>query len=668
MQALPLVLLALAGSASANQAESSVTPIQKVLDMMGGMLQTAKKEKHEEMTRMSAFQQWCESTKSEKDKDIKDATDKIDQLESDIIKSEADADKLGQEIAGLSKDINGWTSESDKAKSVRKAEHAEYTATHLDYSESVDALERAIAVLQKREKDVPQSLVQVQKVVELKRLPAQAKSALAAFLQSKASTEAGAPEANAYEFQSTSVVDMLEKLRLRFQDERLALEKEEMNKKAAFDMMLQTLTDDIEEATKQTTAKSQAKAQAQQDAATATGDHTETTATKAADVKYLSDSMAECSTKAKDFESRQVLRAGEIEAIEKAIEIISSPDVAGAGATHLPGAALVQRPTALAQLRRSVAPEDHALKEKLVTLMLQRSQEFKSDLLAMVASRVSEDPFAKVKKMIKDLILKLTEEAASEADHKGFCDAELSTNKATRDAKTSEINELTANIDELTSKNAKLKQDIADLGDALSALAKSVKEASEIRATDKAANTATIADAKAASAAVTSAVKVLKEFYAHAATATAFTQARIAQKPETFDEPYQGQQAESGGVMGMLDVILSDFVRLESETSAAEDGAQREHDTFLADSSNDKAAKEKESRHKGFDEVRTARALKQAKKDLTATQTEMDAALEYYDKLKPQCVDSGLSYADRVAKREAEIKSLQEALLVLGEM
>merc|ERR1719378_880462 len=115
----------------------------------------------------------------------------------------------------------------------------------------------------------------------------------------------------------------------------------------------------------------------------------------------------------------------------------------------------------------------------------------------------------------------------------------------------------------------------------------------------------------------------------------------------------------------MLEVIQSDFAR-EAETSTGEDSAQREHDAFLNDSSADKEAKEKEARHKGFDQVRTERALKQAQKDLKATQEELDAALDYYDKLKPQCVDSGLSYADRVAKREAEIKSLQEALQVLS--
>ena len=55
-----------------------------------------------------------------------------------------------------------------------------------------------------------------------------------------------------------------------------------------------------------------------------------------------------------------------------------------------------------------------------------------------------------------------------------------------------------------------------------------------------------------------------------------------------------------------------------------------------------------------------------SRKDLKGAQEELDAALAYYDKLKPSCVDAGVSYEERVARREAEIQSLQEALKILS--
>merc|ERR1719313_3012708 len=137
-----------------------------------------------------------------------------------------------------------------------------------------------------------------------------------------------APEANAYEFQSHGVVEMLENLLDKFIDERTTLEKEEMNARHAFEMLMQDLKAQIDQATADRDEKAEAKAKALQAKADAEGDLEDVTTTRDADQKYLDDLVATCEQKASDFESRQQLRAEEIEAIEKAIEIISSAAVA----------------------------------------------------------------------------------------------------------------------------------------------------------------------------------------------------------------------------------------------------------------------------------------------------------------------------------------------------
>merc|ERR1719401_3285586 len=45
----------------------------------------------------------------------------------------------------------------------------------------------------------------------------------------------------------------------------------------------------------------------------------------------------------------------------------------------------------------------------------------------------------------------------------------------------------------------------------------------------------------------------------------------------------------------------------------------------------------------------------------------LDKALQELEELKPTCMDSGMSYKERVAKREEEIKALQKALCILDE-
>merc|ERR1711953_747399 len=204
-----------------------------------------------------------------------------------------------------------------------------------------------------------------------------------------------------------------------------------------------------------------------------------------------------------------------------------------------------------------------------------RAKSLNSRVLSALAVHVADDPFVKVKKMIKDLIVCLMEEANEEAEHKGWCDTELSTNEQTRKEKTAAVETLHAEIDQLEASIAKLTEDITDLTNAVAELDAAVAKATKLRQEEKAKNTETIADAQEAQTAVAQALTVLKEFYAKAAEATAFVQ-QDPEAPEIFDKPYQGMQAENGGVVGMLEVIESDFARLEADTKAAEASAQKE--------------------------------------------------------------------------------------------
>ena len=150
--------------------------------------------------------------------------------------------------------------------------------------------------------------------------------------------------------------------------------------------------------------------------------------------------------------------------------------------------------------------------------------------------------------MIKDLIVRLMEEANEEAEHKGWCDTELSTNEQTRKEKTEAVETLHAEIDQLEASIAKLTEDISELSKAVAELDASMSEATELRTTEKATNEETIKDSGEAQTAVAQALTVLKEFYAKAGDATA-----LIQQPEIFDEAYKGMGAENGGVVGMLE-------------------------------------------------------------------------------------------------------------------
>ena len=539
-----------------------------------------------------------------------------------------------------------------------------------DYDESIDALKRAIAVLKKEQGKTPQSLLEVQKVKSLKMLPMLAKRTLLAFLNSDAKQDplsVSAPQAAAYESQSGGVVEMLEKLLDKFRAELDGYQKEEMNSKFNYQTLYQELVGNIDEATASSELKTKVKAERAQDEAKAKGDLAVEEKDKAADEKYLEDLITECDAKSKDYENRQMLRAQELGAIGKAIEIIQSPDVMGAGEKHLPQFIQLKatKSSSMSLLRANV---DAPVRQKLIQFLSSRAKETKSKLLLMLATKVTAGgPFDKVKKMIKDLIVKLMEEATEESEHKGWCDTEMGTNKQTREDKADAVSTLTAESEELEAKISKLGEEMAELSDDIASIDKAVAEATGLRQKEKAKNTVTIEEAKVAQAAVAKALTVLQEFYAKAADATALVQQDPASDaPSTFDKPYTGMGGASGGIIGMLEVIESDFARLETETSSAESAAEEEFTKFTDDSAQDKAVKNMDLENKGKDKTSSEADLVTTKSDLDATQKELDAALAYYEKLKPSCVDAGLSYEDRVKMREEEIQSLQEALQILS--
>jgi len=656
-RATPVAFLLVLGMA----AGSEVTPIQKVLTLMEEMKGKAIKEKNAEEVRFSAFTSWCTNTKGSKTREIEAGNAKMESLAAAIEKAAVTIRKLTERILELEEDVGRWQKDKVSAKTVRDAERADYTATVTDYTESIDAVAGAIRVLKAQTADKAQALIQVS---SLKLVPAHAKKVLVSFMQQDHELAYDAPEANAYENQSGGVIEMLEKLNDEFSTKKRDLEKEELGAQQAFEQIFQQLSDDIENAEFEINKKTKHRAETQQNKAELEGDLAQTTADRDEDQKYLDETTALCTQKTTDFESRNQLRADEITAISKAIEIIGSGAVAGSGEKHLPQLLQI-RATALPQLRSN---QMSPAQQRVVSFLNEQARKSGSRLLQEIAASAQGNPFGKVKKMIKDLIVKLMEEATSETEHKGFCDTELTTNKQTRDKKTADVNELNSDIEDLTATIASLTQDIADLTAAVKELDAAMAKETEERNTAKAKNAQTVKDAKAGQVAVEQAMAVLKDFYAKAATATALVQAKgpADDAPETFDKEYQGQQASGGGVVDFLEVILTDFARLESDTAAAESEESEEYKNFMHESTKDKALKENEIKLKSQTKTDKESALQQANEDLKVTQEQLDKALEYYEKLKPQCVDSGITYEERVKRREEEIVSLQEALKILA--
>jgi chromosome segregation ATPase len=643
----------------------AVTPIQKVQSLLESMLKKGQAEKEAEATKYSAFSRWCTDQTRVRKNEISVANSDIEQLNANIEQASVNIRKLTDRIDELTEDVGRWNKDSKSIADVRAKEAIDFKSTVLDYGESVDAITGAVSVLKKQAYNRDQAESMLLQIQRQRLIPTRAKSALASFVQRQPDEMLfrTAPQAYGYEFQSGGVVEMLERLLDQFTTKKRDIEAEELKAKSAFEQLTQQLTDNIENAEHEISKRSEMRASTQTTKAEAEGDLAQTINDRDEDQKYLNEMTALCELKATDFASRQKMREEEIIALAEAARIISSSTVSGAGANHLPSFSQNIVGSALAQLGHG---HENPAQERAAAFLTERAEGSSSRLLQDTARRLASGPFQKVKKMIKDLIVNLMEEATSETEHKGWCDSELVANKISRESRTEDVNQLKADIEDLTAEIAQLSEDIADLSTAIKQLDEAMATAQQDRTSSKAANDQTVKEAQEAQSAVEKATALLKEYYAKSAQATALVQQTpVEDAPETFEKPYQGMLAEGGNIISFLDVILSDFARLESETSAAEEQEVNEHKEFMFESKKDKALKETDVKHKSARKTDKESALHSAQSELDATQAQLDKAKAYYEKLRPSCVDSGITYEERVKKRDDEIQSLQEALQIL---
>jgi len=604
---------------------------------------------------------------------------------------------LGEAIGKLNDNVAKYQADVKSETAQREKDHAAFLEEEKDYSESVDALERAVAVLSRQDYDRP-ALLQLS---EDDRLPAKAQSVVTALLGmagENSDPDYQAPEANAYEFQGGGIVELLKKLLAQFTEKLGQCQKEEMNSKHAYDMVIADLTDSIENSEKETEAKTVEKEQKTEKAAQNKKQLAATVADKAENEKLLKTTETECSEKKLSFAEKQKLRAEELEAIAKAIEILSSDDVSGNAEKHL---ALTQSPKSTSLVQ--AGSRNQGIRHQIHDFLASEGRRKHSKGLTLLAEQISADPFAKVKKLIDGMITRLLEEAEEDAKHEGFCDKEMGKSKITRNKLTEDIDSLDAAIEEGKSTIQTLADDTATLSQEVEGLMKSMTEATELRKKEKETNKVTVADAQAAQKAVAAATAVLKDFFEKASTATALVQAKTPdprqwglktgvkmgtdewnalanpnfkgkvdtghkEDMQTFGETYEGQQDEAQyGILALLEVVASDFANLEADTTATEEASQKAYEDFMAESKKNQSVKDKKMEMNTSDKAAAEAKLQEDIADLKSTQDELLAAERYHKKLVPQCIDQGMTWDERVKARESEIASLKQALEILSQ-
>ena len=175
-------------------------------------------------------------------------------------------------------------------------------------------------------------------VSEARRVPKSVKNAVTTVLQGSQEPFANykALKVNAYEFHADHIVEMLEGLLNKFTGQRNVLPKDEDESQHDFQLLVQELTHDVDEAEKLIVALTTANTILSEDTVLKKADLTDTQNTLTSDKTYLDGTVTMCVAKAEGYRQRQQLKTEEMVAIVKAIEIISSGAVSGTAKKYLP--------------------------------------------------------------------------------------------------------------------------------------------------------------------------------------------------------------------------------------------------------------------------------------------------------------------------------------------
>jgi len=640
--------------------------MEKTIQLLEGLSAKIVKEGEEEAKLYEKFTAYCNDESKETQFEIKTSKADAERASAAVADETAKIGAAEAKIEELSSTIATAEKDLAAATKIREKENVDFEKVQAELMEGVSMLERAIAIIEREmaKTGFIQGADSMKKVSDALTVVMDAamvnsgdKAKVQALLQSQTAEDdlelqpTGAPDPAAYKSKSGGIVDTLEDMLEKAKAELADAQKAEMNSKFDYEQLKQKLEDAMKFGTKELDETKAAKAAAEEAKAVAENDLAVAEKATAEGSKHLSDLQNECMTKATEYEESQHSRQEELTALATAKKILEEKTGGASG-----------REYSFIQLKSKTHVRVRAkqVKDRVVGMLQELATKDDSDSISLLAQRVEaasmmgEDPFAKIKGLIQEMIEKLEADAAKEAGHKAFCDKEMSETKAKKEEKESDLGTLSTKIDKATSKIAKLKEEIATLQEELAAIAKAQAEADEIRAAEAAAWKEAKADYESGVEGVGMALQVLRDYY--------------AEKDESLiQQTHVKATGAATGIIGMLEVIESDFTKSLADGSAAEAMAVEAYEKLTMDNKIATTEKSTAVEYKTKDKKETEARLEGLKEDKASAEKEYSAIMEYWEKLQPMCIAKPEPYAERKKRREAEIAGLKEALTILEE-
>merc|ERR1719420_2499510 len=473
------------------------------------------------------------------------------------------------------------------------------------------------------------------------------------------------------------IIETFEDMEGDLEHSKVDVHQREANAQNAYELAKKARDFSIDAAKDNKKEKEDIKADKGEQLAKAETDLAEEEKQLAGDSATLDSTDQECKMVNKGWDQRAAIRAGEIEAMEMAIKILSKVTGVRNPDTHE-----IPKKASLAQvsfLQISSAPAGSA-KAKAVALLREAGKIAHNGLLQKLATQIMayDGPFDKIKAMIQKMIFRLQGEQKDEDDHKNWCDLELQKSQDSTDDKTEKIRLTKIEIEELDADLKLTVKAIVENNEKLADIEAYMQQELELRKENKAEVERTIKDAQAGAEAVAQAITVLKDFYKESGMIAKepweFIQiskshgVTLPDKPSTWDSSYTGvtdPESGSDGVLGILDGVATKFATMESDAKLQDTTDQKNYDKDMASKKVEIADVSSDTKMKEQKKQSLQEKLDAATSKLKHLTSENDAVKQYLKDLKPACAPGEGSYEDRKQARTDEITALRKAQTIL---
>jgi len=650
-------------------------PMSKVIELMDGLAAKVTADGDKAASTYKEYFEWCDDSAKNAQFAIKTATAEKEELDAKIADLAAKIETSTSKIEDLSGAIASDEKELKEATAIREKELAEFQKSEKELEDTVDTLERAVGILEKELSKNAGAFAQID-TSNMKALAGALgaivdgaafagvggnKDKLIALVQAQQGDddddlEMGAPAAKVYESKGGGIVDVLADMKDKAEGELAELRKAESNTAHNFNMLKQSLEDQIKADTKSLDEIKKQMSAAEEEKATSEGELATATKDLAAATEELATLHTDCMTTAADYEATVTARKEELAVIAKAKKILEETS---SGA--------VKQSYDFLQMSSS------SRNVQAITSIKALAKQHHSSALAQLASRMQTvakygagaDVFAKIKGLVSDMIAKLEKEAEEDATEKAYCDEEMAKTEEKKGELEDDLAKVTSKLEQAAANSAKLKEEVKVAQEQLAALAKEQAEMDALRGEEHANYVEATTDLKAGLSGVQKALGVLRDYYSND---DAFVQEDVGvsmmQQPAAPEK--HGKSGGAGGsIISILEVCESDFSDNLAKEEAAESDSQAMYDKTTQENKITKTTLDQDVKYKTQEFKSLDAAIVEFTSDKDTLNTEYSAVMDYYGELKDRCVAKPESYADRKARREAEIEGLKQALQVL---